>query len=162
MVINNKHDLVKYLISCHKKRGFDISRIKLQKALYFLYAFYGANIRILNLDNDAEKKDEELFNADFEAWAYGPVDRNVYFKFKEDKYDISQFNSEAFLEELDDYTRGYLLDMTDRVFNTSDFSLVELSHEDLCWKSHFDRENPQNSDKIPNDEIISEYTLRNL
>jgi len=158
MAVLNKMELVKFLIKHHNEtRQEEISRIKLQKALYFLFAFYGAQVRILNLDVDFGQKPEFLFEPKFEAWAYGPVDREIYTKFKNNKIDINTFNCDRFLEKIDEYTKDYLIEMTETIFNTGDFTLVDLSHGDNCWKTKFKRDNPQGNELIPGEEIISEY-----
>ena len=155
----NKEALVKFLMSKHQEDfGKNITPIKLQKALYFLYAFFGGHTRILNLDPESVKVDESLFSASFEAWAYGPVDRDVYFRFKNGYLNYEHFDKEQFLSQIDEFTKGYLLDMTDRIFNTSDFGLVELSHNDECWKKYFNRETPQESQLILNEDILNEYS----
>jgi hypothetical protein len=43
-----------------------------------------------------------------------------------------------------------------RLFITSDFALVELVHQDNCWKNARENNN-ELSIIIPNDEIIKEY-----
>ncbi len=168
MAVIQKNDLVKYLLENHKNRfGSEISPIKLQKALYFLFAFYAGKTSLLNLgnpfsENDIGQNDTMLFDADFEAWVYGPVDSTVYFDFKNDKFSLAGFESNNFLDSLDDFTRGYVQDMTDKIFNTSDFTLVDLSHDDSSWKSKFDRNNPRASGKISNESIINEYANREI
>lgn len=161
----DKMELVKFLITYHNKiKGEMISRIKLQKALYFLYAFYAGKTALLNLDtsDSAIKFNEDLFKANFEAWVYGPVDSKVYQDFKNDKIDISSFNLDDFLGKLDDFTKGYLEDMSERIFNTSDFGLVDLSHEDISWKSNFDRSCPMLGKVIKNSDIKEEYAKKEL
>lgn len=157
MAVISKENLVKFLISKHIDECKQaISPIKLQKAMYFLFAFYGGKIKLLNLQKDADKKDIQLFTPCFEAWAYGPVDREIYYKFKNDEYkDIDVTNN--YLEGLSEFDKGFILDMTESIFNTSDFGLVNLSHKDISWKSNFDYDNPNKSSKISSEAIIDEY-----
>ena len=51
----------------------------------------------------------------------------------------------------------FFADYLDRILNTGDFSLVDLSHEDLCWKNHYDKNDFYHSSEIPSEEIIEEY-----
>jgi uncharacterized phage-associated protein len=48
-----------------------IRHLKLQKLIYFCYAWFAGNKR------------EELFSEDIEAWKLGPVIREVYLEFKD-------------------------------------------------------------------------------
>lgn len=64
---NNKIDLVaRYFL----KKGGDITPLALQKLLYYAQAFYHAIFK------------ETLFDNDCQAWAYGPVFPEVYYKYK--------------------------------------------------------------------------------
>lgn len=60
-----------------------ISPIKLQKSLYFLFAYWGQFIRKNKENKDSVEVDysnyeECLFNDRIEAWTYGPVVPNVF------------------------------------------------------------------------------------
>lgn len=163
MALLNKDDLVNYLIVKHQlKYSKPISPIKLQKALYFLFGLYGGKASLLNMGNVFEVDttiplELELFQPNFEAWVYGPVDQQVYKAFKNDEIDVTGFNLEAFEESVPDFTRGFLIDTTERIFNTSDFTLVDLSHDDNSWKNNFVRDNPRLSSPISGRDIINEY-----
>lgn len=51
-------------------KGSDISVLKLQKLLYYVEAWHAA------------LKDKALFSNDFEAWAHGPVCKDVFIKYR--------------------------------------------------------------------------------
>ncbi|HEY0033778.1 MAG TPA: type II toxin-antitoxin system antitoxin SocA domain-containing protein [Devosia sp.] len=55
--------------------GEAITHLKLQKLLYFAQAWHLAN------------KGEPLFDAEFQAWAHGPVTRPIYDRFKGQGWD---------------------------------------------------------------------------
>lgn len=61
--------LAQYILYTCMEQDNPISNLKLQKILYFLQGEHLA------------KMGEPLFDADFEAWQYGPVVRNVYSKY---------------------------------------------------------------------------------
>lgn len=167
MAVLKKWDLVNFMITKHRKEyGKEISPIKLQKGLYFLYAFWGGKIRSQQLVSDDSSEDditemtemetsydENLFEANFEAWAYGPVDREVYVWFKEltddEKIGINQESLST-----DEDVSWYLNDLLTRIYNSNDFGLVDLSHEDKCWRDVF---NPSFKMKMNNDDILQEY-----
>ena len=167
MCVLCKEDLINYMITKHR-RDFneEISPIKLQKGLYFLYAYWGGKIRksqfIITNDEIPEMTemgfshyDPHLFDADFEAWAYGPVDRDVYIWFKNLGTNIKDI--EQYTLTNDEYVLGYVDDLLDRIFNSNDFGLVDLSHDDRCWRDIFD---PNKKNKMDNERIINEYTYK--
>lgn len=119
------------------------TKIKVQKTLYLLFAFYGATYGMLQNDVEGESDFSEqnypknLFSAKFEAWKYGPVEVEVYNK-----------------EKIFSYSKGKLTDDDiDNFFNTNerknikrfiqnivaqtniidDFSLVDRTHQDDSW-----------------------------
>lgn len=58
------------LLSKARDEGIPITHLKLQKLVYFCYAWFAGNER------------EELFGEDIEAWQYGPVVRELYLEFR--------------------------------------------------------------------------------
>lgn len=164
MAILNKMDLTKYITSKHMSEfGTDISPIKLHKSLYFLYAYWGSKIELSKIKSnddisemvemDFSNYDEQLFDADFEAWAYGPVDREVYLWCKENSINTSLKYCINIKKEILDYIDDLLI----KIFNTSDFGLVDLCHEDNCWKSVYNR---SFKNKINSKSIIEEYMYK--
>jgi len=63
-------DVAKVLISMFQLDEDGISNLKLQKLLYYTQGF------------SYQRLNRPLFNDDFEAWAYGPVIREVYNTYK--------------------------------------------------------------------------------
>ena len=81
VVFDNIYSLAK-LIKTKTKR--EMTPLRLQKTLYFVYAFYGATLGLLSEDNEEDNVFEGssnypkyLFNERFEAWQYGPVLRQT-------------------------------------------------------------------------------------
>ena len=161
----DKVNLAEYIICLHKGlKGKDITPIKLQKSLYFLFAFWGGKILLTRNGNKASEVDDilkefkpYLFNADFVAWTYGPVDKEIWSKFKNNllkgKSELL-FNTTNNVEK--DMAKEYLDDLLQKIFNTSDFALVDLSHEDQCWKQAINSEDQ----RIDSESIINEYAFR--
>jgi len=58
-----------FLLTCAKAEEKPLTHLKLQKLIYFCYAWYAGNY------------EKELFSEDIEAWQYGPVIRKVYLEF---------------------------------------------------------------------------------
>lgn len=167
MAILEKQELINYLITKHKEKSpkNPISPIKLQKGLYLLYAFWGGKMRSARLLDDFEEMmvemelsyDEDLFDASFEAWAYGPVDREVYAWFKR-LSDIEYDNiNHPTLENVDKMIVDYIDDLIHKVLNTNDFTLIDIAQEDKCWKQVYDS---TKKNKIDNDAIKREYSYQ--
>ena len=139
-----------------------ISPIKLQKTLYFLFAYWGQYIR-KNKENsnsvevDYSKYNEYLFDDDIEAWTYGPVVPNVFHAEKMKYLDVKNEELiEGYLE--DDIVKKEFIDyLLPQLFDISDFGLVDLSHQDNCWKEHYNANEERHNQIIPKEEIVNEY-----
>lgn len=160
--ILDKKELVNYIrYKFMENYKHEISPIKLQKSLYFLFAFWGGFIsKGLNANNKVEDKitmPKYLFSATFEAWTYGPVDAEIYRSQKySQKSKPDSAKAKSFRESSDQYVIQFVDNYLDRIFLSSDFGLVDLSHRDTAWKNHYNHDNCV----ISSDEIINEYASR--
>lgn len=117
----------------------EITPVKLQKGLYFLFALY---INTYYVEPQIETVETEynfpkyLFKADFEAWTYGPVIRDVYLKFKNKEYTSRQY---PFSKE-DKEIEMFIKDVMEMVFNKSDFALVDRVQEDSSWQKAYQKQ----------------------
>lgn len=165
MAITNAKSLAVYIKDEYRKstNGKDISPIRLQKALYFCFAYWGGFVRKgknakelseVNMDN----YDETLFNDEIEAWVYGPVVPDVYRACKEGRLEESRLNPETIFKnyEIKDYIDGILRDL----FEISDFTLVDIAHNDNAWKNNFDFKELIHNNIINKEEIIQEYATK--
>lgn len=159
-VFKQKDDLVNYLY--HKLSN--PTKIKIQKTLYLLFAYYGAtygNISEEEGDDEFDKQvyPELLFDAKFEAWRYGPVEVEVYSNEKQGYY-----NGDHDEEILDHTTpenkniKQFIDSIIKQTNGIDDFSLVDRTHQDKCWMDHY----KEGCNHIPmdNGEIINEYYKR--
>ncbi|HCY6618762.1 TPA: DUF4065 domain-containing protein [Staphylococcus aureus] len=154
---------VENIIGLMKEEIKNISPLRLQKTLYFLFAYYGASYGQLSKSKEYEVTKSEslnlpgyLFDAQFEAWQYGPVIRDVY---KNNKYSFGYNDIEFSMSnfEIEDKTMQqeiteYLREIIKSTLKISDFGLVERSHEDEEWKNKITQQEIMN-----NDLIIKEY-----
>lgn len=131
----------------------EIGPLKLQKGLYFLFAFY---INTYSVESETEVIETEnifpkyLFQADFEAWTYGPVIRDVYLKFKEKQYTPRQFQ----FSEKDKEIEIFVKDAMKMIVEKSDFALVDRVQEDIAWQKAYHN---QHSNIINIKDIENEY-----
>lgn len=146
--------LASYIIDFYKKKfSEEISPIKLQKALYFCFAYWGGHVRKSKLP-DTEitiDKSEWLFDEDIEAWVYGPVVPDVYHCIKLDSFR----NENLFSNNLD--VKDFIDGVLDEILGVSDFKLVEVSHLDNCWKKNFSSSSSRHNKVIDKEDIIDEY-----
>lgn len=136
--------------------GGEISPIKLQKSLYFCFAYWGGFVRkskIAKSEIDLSHYSEKLFDNKIEAWVYGPVVPDVYHE-KDDLEKYIKENEELFT---DSYMQEFVNDVLKDVLACNDFTLVDTSHQDQCWKKHFKKNALFHNDEIPAEEIIKEY-----
>lgn len=154
---------IENVIGLMKQELGEMSPLRLQKTLYFLFAYYGASYGSMAESEEYKiNRDEKmnlpkyLFNGNFEAWQYGPVLREVYFDNKYSNFvEECEFNPDDI--EIQDETMtaeviDYLKELIRNTSEVSDFGLVERSHEDREWK---DKIGIQST--MDRDEIIEEY-----
>ena len=146
------------------KNHRDISPIKLQKSLYFLFAYWGQYIRLAKQNTNsveffnANEFSENLFDYEIQAWTYGPVIPKVYYLQRE-TFGTDKNLPEGYLEENEHnlVIKEFIDYLLPQLFDISDFGLVDLSHQDDCWKKHYHENEEQHHQIIPKDEIIDEY-----
>lgn len=139
-----------------------ISPIKLQKSLYFLFAYWGQYIRKNKENKDSVEVDyssfnEWLFNDRIEAWTYGPVVPEVFMYERsgllEKEPDIDYLKDE-------DIKKEFIDNLLEQLFEIDDFGLVRISHEDECWKRNYLESDEKHNREIPKEEIINEYASK--
>ena len=134
----------------------EISPLKLQKSLYFCFAYWGGFIRYNNKYSSETKEitfdySEILFENNIEAWVYVPVVPDVYHEKDLDKYrEEKPFGDKTYVKEFID-------NILNDVLVANDFKLVEVSHQDKCWKKNFKPNSLLHNIIIPPEEIITEY-----
>lgn len=166
--ILNTIDVAKYI--CYKyyfnysKEKKEISPIKLQKSLYFLFAYWGGFIKKNNdnIDYVEEKLNlsEYLFDDTFQAWVYGPVIPNIFRMYRDKTIDYKTLDVGSIFDNVDIIVKESIDSLLEELFAVSDFKLVSVSHEDNCWKNHFDIFSDEHNEIIPSSEIVQEYALR--
>lgn len=127
----NKHTLSEYIAA---KYSGEITHMKLQKLLYYCYAWQLVA---------GQKK----FDASFEAWHHGPVEPDIYNKYK--GFGRSPITSEANSEDSQPFF-DFILD------SYAVFSAIELSkttHHESPWKKY-----QENEEVIPDEELLSYYS----
>jgi len=151
-------ELAMYIVLKYKEDfNKDISSVKLNKVLYFCFAYWGSYI-IFNKDfmkdSEVPSYSEILFDSKIEAWIYGAAIPEVYYLFVENKLN-EYYNKDLFNEK--DYLKEYLDEILEDLLDISDFRLVEIAHQDKCWKKNWNYKYIDNSKEINKKDIIKEY-----
>ncbi len=165
ILLNSNVEIAEYIINLYKEstnnkldeiNNNSISKIKLQKSLYFLYALWfkyqqillnGEEAKISKevISNNSKKNIIELFDITFFAWKYGPVDEEIYenqknrnFSRKSYKIDL-KFNDKLNLNiNQIERIKIFINLQLKNIFLIEDFILVNKSHSDISWKNAVD------------------------
>lgn len=162
VVFEDKDFLVQFLYKLFEKP----SRIKIQKTLYLLYAFYGATYGNLNLNEDEDENEfvgqnypKYLFDANFEAWRYGPVEKEVYANDKKGLYEsrsLTEDDIDSFFNTVElNNIKSFIENIVSQTKQIDDFSLVDRTHQDKAWQTVYTE--GQNHIPMDNNSIIQEY-----
>lgn len=140
-----------------------LSPIKLQKTLYFLFAYWGQFIRKNKENQDSVEVDysnynEFLFDDKIEAWTYGPVVPEVFIAEKTELLDTLKLEEDYLKEET--VKKEFIDNLLEQLFEIDDFSLVRISHEDECWKKNYLESDEKHDREISKEEIINEYSTK--
>ncbi|MBD8839503.1 DUF4065 domain-containing protein [Paenibacillus sp. CFBP 13594] len=159
--MNESHfnvDTIAFYLNHLKK---EISPIKLQKSLYFLFAYHGATYGHELGEGVSEGSNistKQLFDAKFEAWKFGPVIREVYVKDKRGEYtDVAGIRDAVEQVSAEHEIKNFIDDLFGQIDSVSDFQLVERSHQDNAWKNAYQ---VAQSTEIDNEFLITEYKTR--
>ena len=137
-----------------EKFNKNVSPVRIQKTLYFCFAYWGGFVRRgkqNNSDISVENLSEYLFANKIEAWVYGPVIPDVYFESNIDKY----YNSNMFVGK--EMEKELIDNVIEDTFEINDFRLVDISHKDNAWISKFHYDEQFHNNEIKKEDIISEY-----
>lgn len=161
-IFPDKTDLVNHLFY----KLSDASPIKIQKTLYFLFAFYGATYGTLSNEESVRELESVnytnfLFKPNFEAWKYGPVDDDVYQAYREDKYKAVELTEDKLNERLTLSEKRNVIQFIDSIIQQTDevddFTLVDRTHEDDAWSKPYEENNGENHIQMDPQKIVDEY-----
>lgn len=161
-IFNNKDDLVNYLLY-----KLDLpSQLKIQKTLYLLFAFYGATYgKLINEENNSELDSNNytpfLFEPNFQAWKYGPVDYDVYINFKKEKYKELKSIENILNEDLTEVEKRNIITFIKNIINQTDgiddYTLIDRTREDKVWSDSYNNKEKNMNPYLIIDEYYSKY-----
>ncbi len=143
------------------KKGVDISNLKLQKTLFFLFGYWGGFARKGNGKKTeiGSNLPEYLFNDKIEAWTYGPVIPSIFHNQNEIKKSV---NKEPISADIfhNNEIKKFVDELCDEIFELSDFKLVEIAHRYHCWTDYYNDDNLRHNIEIPKEDIINEFAQK--
>jgi len=120
---NSYEIIADYFIGFANETGSLITNLKLQKLVYYAQAWS------LGLNNN------ELFSEEFEAWVHGPVLRDLYNKYRTNKW--NPINKDVKLSEvkkqLNEDNLKLLQEVADTYFELDAYKLEKLTHNEEPW-----------------------------
>lgn len=123
----NIHQISDYVIfRCKSEGNTDLSVLKHQKLLYYIQAWYLAFHNI------------PLFSNNFQAWIHGPVNREIYDRYKESKYlysemNIEDINDKDVLNKLSKDIKLHVDSVLDAYAGFSAIQLEIMTHQEDPW-----------------------------
>lgn len=124
--------------------GYEVGNLRIQKLLYFIQAY------------TLVKFGYPAFEAEIEAWPYGPVVPEVYFAYKNNYF----LNSSELEVELDPNIEEAISIVVNAFRNWGDFKLVDLTHSYTTWSDKVS--SLYNDKKITKKEIKDFHYKKNL
>lgn len=123
----NVNDIANKIIAylSEGENGECISNLKLQKLLYYVQ---GYNVAAFN---------EVLFESPIEAWQYGPVVRDVYFKYKANGSAGINLEPGTEIVSLTEDEEELFKDVLNEYGQYSALGLMNMTHDEMPWKSVF-------------------------
>lgn len=116
--------LADHIIAVAQKNSLPITNLQLQKVMYFI-------IKIAKQENliDLDQLNE-IYDEKFQVWAYGPVIKKEYARFKKFASEpiVGDFQASEEYRVFDDFIVELL--------NVSVFTLVDLSHRVPFWANN--------------------------
>jgi uncharacterized phage-associated protein len=144
-------DVVDFILDYAKKTlnkeesYYDVSNMKLQKLLYYLYSKYFV------------LTGKSLFQNKFEAWPHGPVYPEVYAEYKRFGNQNIEINNVSKIKfSLED--RKTMERVLKDYISASAFDLREQSHKELPWKRAILRSKKSGINKILDIDMVKEFT----
>lgn len=142
MTIYDINQIADYIVNFAQEAGSPITPLKLQKLVYYAQAWHLA------------LHDEPLVDADFEAWVHGPVNRDLFTRFRHLKY--RAIEQEVNAPILDERTEDFMQELLDEYLPLDAYELEMLTHREEPWMAA----RGTLAAEEPSQEIISRRTMQ--
>ena len=118
--MDQAEQIANYLLIASRKRGENLTNLKLQKLLYYAQAWFLAT------------QDVSLFDEDFKAWVHGPVLLSQYHRFKANEW--RPILDEVEKPDLSAAIKAHLDEILDVFGTESAISLEAMTHAETPWR----------------------------
>lgn len=150
---NGKYDykiICDYIIGYCQLYGNSITNLQLQKILYYVQGYF------------LKDYGYPAFDADIEAWQYGPVVPEAYYDFcSNGKNPLYINNPEYSVDKIQSKENRKLINnIVDKCIKMSIGNLIEKTHSELPWKNVWDNKLRSKS-KISEDKILEYFDNNN-
>lgn len=126
----------------------DITPLALQKALYYIQGFYYAFYKTF------------LFSEDCQAWIHGPVYRDVYFRYRNYKFDPIDYNGEVDDTLLSSSEKAIFESVAKHICCYSGKVLEKFTHSETPWLlARGELTETETSDRVMTKESIGNYFI---
>lgn len=118
-------DVAAYLIDLSNEIGEPLTNMKLQKLLYYTYAWF------------AVEKNKPLFEETIKALKYGPVVMSIYEEYKSCGADVIKDKKSGNPNNLDEFTKLLTEDVFQIYGDKTAIDLMRLTHSEAPWRDTF-------------------------
>lgn len=126
----------------------DITPLALQKALYYIQGFYFAFMQ------------EYLFKEDCEAWAHGPVFREIYQRYSSYRFDPIETGETCDESILSNYEKAIVDSIIRNLCCYSGKTLESFTHSEEPWlKTRGDLNVAANSNRVIHKKVVGDYFI---
>lgn len=139
-------DIAAYIIKLSNEIGEPLTNMKLQKLVYYVFAWY------------AVEKGKKLFDEPIYAWKYGPVIKSIYSEYQIYGADVIKKVGKGDPEALDAFTKSLIEDVFNVYGNKTAIELMSLTHSEAPWRDAF--ESASGDTPISFDAIVGFYKAR--
>ena len=133
-------DVAKYIIQLSQDIGEPVTNMKLQKLLYYSYAWYLVE----------KNKEKKLFEEPIVAWKYGPVIKDIYMMYKEYEADVIKVAKDGEVDNLDEEARNIIEDVFKVYGAKNGIELANLTHLEQPWIQSYE----EGKENVITDELI--------
>lgn len=151
-VFDSSSPLARHLLALNP----NISNVRLQKTLYFMFTLYGATYGQTDEAGHVDTYPTRLFPASYSAWDFGPVEERLHNLVRKNQLMPRQWTP---AKTADDPIYDFINEVYEVTEAMSDFELIERSLRDQAWK---DAHESRQGIKAPrpvleNKQLINEY-----
>ncbi|MFT9082946.1 MAG: type II toxin-antitoxin system antitoxin SocA domain-containing protein [Leuconostoc pseudomesenteroides] len=148
MIKAQVNDVVNWIIKKSEDDGQPVTPKKLQKMLYYSYAW-----GLVFLNESSNELDNKLFDTQFEAWVHGPVVPSIYRQFK--SYGYGPIDKNIEYPHFDEETTKILNDVWEAYGHLNGDQLEYVTHQELPWRKKREGKQPGS----PSDEKLSDADM---